>query len=53
MLLLGLTWTDKLSYNAKFLAQVAEWSSVMHPNGDMLAFRSLIVLICLVIGQIL
>jgi hypothetical protein len=53
MLLLGLTWIDKLVYNAKFHAQVAEWTYTMHPNGDMLAFGSLIVLICMATGQIL
>lgn len=44
---------DKVVYNAKFHATVIDWWRSMHPNGDMIAFGSLIFALCVVINQVL
>jgi hypothetical protein len=44
---------DKLAYNAKFHTTVIDWWRSMHPNGDMIAFGSLIFALCVVINQVL
>ncbi len=51
--LVCLIWIDKLVYNAKFHATVFDWWRTMHPNGDMIAFGSLIFALCVAITQFL
>jgi hypothetical protein len=51
-----LSCVDKVIYNEKFHAFVANASSQMHPNGDMVGLGTLIILICLgidLIGKLL
>jgi hypothetical protein len=47
-----LSCVDKVIYNEKFHAFVAEASRQMHPNGDMVGLGTLIILICLGIDMI-